>query len=49
MTSGCSAGLTHATAACVGGGNPDLYVRMPNLSGFAKDEVIIPEALAQRL
>jgi len=43
VTSGCSAGLTHATAACVAGGNPDLYVRMPNLSGFAKDEVIIPK------
>ena len=42
VTSGCSAALTHATAACVAGGNPDLHVRMPNLSGFAKDEVIIP-------
>ncbi len=43
VTSGCSAGLTHATAACVAGGNPDLYVRMPNLNGFEKDEVIIPK------
>ena len=42
VTSGCSAALTHATAACVAGGNPDLHVRMPNLTGFAKDEVIIP-------
>ena len=42
VTSGCSAGLTHATAACVAGGNPDLHVRIPNLAGFAKDEVIIP-------
>ena len=42
VTSGCSAALTHATAACVAGGNPDLHVRMPNLAGFAKDEVIIP-------
>ena len=42
VSSGCSAGLTHATAACVAGGNPDLHVRIPNLSGFAKDEVIIP-------
>ena len=42
VTSGCSAGLTHATAACVAGGNPDLHVRIPNLQGFAKDEVIIP-------
>ena len=42
VTSGCSAGLTHATAACVAGGNPDLHVRIPNLAGFPKDEVIIP-------
>src|SRR5260370_37399355 len=32
VSSGCSAGLTHATAACVAGGNPDLHVRIPNLS-----------------
>jgi L-seryl-tRNA(Ser) seleniumtransferase len=42
VSSGCAAALTHATAACVAGGNPDLHVRMPNLSGFPKDEVIIP-------
>src|SRR5205085_2178869 len=42
ISSGCSAGLTHATAACVAGGNPDLHVRMPNLAGFPKDDVIIP-------
>ncbi|MBK9167200.1 MAG: hypothetical protein IPM24_07015 [Bryobacterales bacterium] len=42
VTSGCAAGLTHATAACVAGGNPDLHVRIPNLAGFPKDEVIIP-------
>jgi L-seryl-tRNA(Ser) seleniumtransferase len=43
VTAGCSAALTHATAACVAGGNPDLHIRIPNLSGFAKDEVIIPK------
>src|SRR6185436_13058670 len=43
VSSGCAAGLTHATAACVDGGNPDLHVRIPNLSGFPKDEVIIPK------
>jgi L-seryl-tRNA(Ser) seleniumtransferase len=43
VTSGCSAALTHATAACVAGGNPDLHVRIPNLGGFAKDEAIIPK------
>ena len=42
VTNGCSAGLTLASAACVAGGNPDLHVRLPNLSGFAKDEAIIP-------
>ncbi|HET7218607.1 MAG TPA: hypothetical protein VFJ02_11195, partial [Vicinamibacterales bacterium] len=42
VTSGCSAALTHATAACVAGGNPDLHLRIPHLQGFAKDEVIIP-------
>ena len=42
VASGCAAALTHATAACVAGGNPDLHIRIPNLTGFAKDEVIIP-------
>jgi L-seryl-tRNA(Ser) seleniumtransferase len=42
VTAGCSAALSHATAACVAGGNPDLHVRIPNLAGFAKDEAIIP-------
>lgn len=43
VSSGCSAALTHATSACVAGGNPDLHVRIPNLTGFPKDEVIIPK------
>jgi seryl-tRNA(Sec) selenium transferase len=43
VTCGCAAALTLATAACVAGGNPDLHVRIPNLQGFAKDEVIIPK------
>src|SRR5262245_31421110 len=42
VSSGCAAALTHATAACVAGGNPDLHVRIPHLAGFPKDEVIIP-------
>jgi uncharacterized pyridoxal phosphate-dependent enzyme len=42
VSAGCAAAMSHATAACVAGGNPDLHVRMPNLEGFAKDEVIIP-------
>lgn len=43
VTSGCAAGLTHATAAAVAGGNPDLHIRIPDLHGFAKDEVVIPK------
>jgi L-seryl-tRNA(Ser) seleniumtransferase len=42
VSCGCSAALTHATAACIAGGNPDLHVRIPDLTGFPKDEVIIP-------
>ena len=42
VTTGCSAALTHATAACVTGGNPDLHVRVPDLRGFPRDECIIP-------
>jgi uncharacterized pyridoxal phosphate-dependent enzyme len=41
VTTGCSAAIQNGTAACVAGGNPDLHVRIPNLAGFAKDEVII--------
>lgn len=42
VSSGCAAGLAHSTAACVAGGNPDLHVRIPDLRGFPKDEVVIP-------
>jgi uncharacterized pyridoxal phosphate-dependent enzyme len=42
VSAGCAAAMSHATAACVAGGNPDLHVRIPDLTGFAKDEVIIP-------
>ena len=42
VSSGCAAALTHATAACVAGGNPDLHIRIPHLAGFPKDEVVIP-------
>jgi L-seryl-tRNA(Ser) seleniumtransferase len=44
VSSGCAAGMAHVTAACVTGGNPDLHVRIPDLTGFAKDEVVIPKA-----
>ncbi|MBV8808417.1 MAG: Cys/Met metabolism pyridoxal-phosphate-dependent protein, partial [Acidobacteriaceae bacterium] len=42
VSAGCAAGLAHATSACVAGGNPDLHVRIPDLRGFPKDEVVIP-------
>ncbi len=42
VSSGCAAGLKHVTAACVTGGNPEKLVRIPDLSGFEKTEVIIP-------
>src|SRR5262245_47580618 len=42
VSAGCAAAMSHATAACVAGGNPDLHVKIPNLAGFPKDEVIIP-------
>jgi len=42
VASGCAAALAHATTACVTGGNPELHVRVPDLSGFPKDEVVIP-------
>jgi len=43
VTSGCAAALAHATAACIAGGNPDRHVRIPDLTGFPKDEVVIPK------
>jgi uncharacterized pyridoxal phosphate-dependent enzyme len=42
ITAGCCAALTHFTAACIAGTNPERMQRLPNLSGL-KDEVIIPE------
>ena len=42
VSAGCAAAMSHATAACVAGGNPDLHVRIPNLEGFARDAVIVP-------
>ncbi len=44
VTAGCAAALKHVTAACVTGGNPEKLIRIPDLSGFDKDEVIVPRA-----
>ncbi len=42
VSAGCAAGMKHVTAACVTGGNPEKLVRIPNLTGFEKTEVVIP-------
>ena len=42
VSAGCAAGMKHVTAACVTGGNPERLVRIPDLTGFEKTEVIIP-------
>jgi L-seryl-tRNA(Ser) seleniumtransferase len=43
VTAGCAAAMTHATSACVAGGNPDKHIRLPNTEGLGTDEVIIPK------
>jgi len=42
VATGCAAGMKHVTAACVTDGNPERLVRIPDLTGFPKTEVIIP-------
>lgn len=42
VSAGCAAGLKHVTAACVTGGNPEKLIRIPDLAGMDKTEVIIP-------
>lgn len=42
VSAGCAAGLKHVTAACVTGGNPEKLIRIPDLSGFEKNEVVVP-------
>ena len=42
VSAGCAAGLKHVTAACVTGGNPEKLIRIPDLTGFEKTEVIVP-------
>ncbi|MEJ7682390.1 MAG: hypothetical protein WKG06_31970 [Segetibacter sp.] len=44
VSAGCAAGLKHVTAACVTGGNPEKLIRIPDLTGFEKTEVIIPKS-----
>ena len=42
VSDGCAAGLKHVTAACVTGGNPERLIRIPNLTGMTKTQVIVP-------
>ena len=42
VSAGCAAGMKHVTAACVTGGNPEKLIRIPDLAGFDKTEVVIP-------
>ena len=42
VSAGCAAGLKHLTAACVSGGNPEKLLKIPDLSGLEKTEVISP-------
>jgi D-glucosaminate-6-phosphate ammonia-lyase len=42
VSAGCAAGMKHVTAACITGGNPEKLIRIPDLTGFDKTEVIIP-------
>ncbi|MEX2232135.1 MAG: aminotransferase class V-fold PLP-dependent enzyme [Cyclobacteriaceae bacterium] len=44
VSAGCAAGLKHVTAACVTGGNPEKLIRIPDLTGMDKTEVIIPRS-----
>jgi uncharacterized pyridoxal phosphate-dependent enzyme len=39
---GCAAGIKHVTAACVTGGNPEKLIRIPDLTGMDKTQVIAP-------
>ncbi|HYI94039.1 MAG TPA: hypothetical protein VEX68_10885 [Bryobacteraceae bacterium] len=40
VSSGCAAGMKHVAAACVAGGNPEKLLRIPDLTGLDKTEVV---------
>ncbi len=44
VSAGCAAGIKHVTAGAVSGGNPEKLIRIPNLEGFEKTEVVIPRS-----
>ena len=43
VSAGCAAGMKHVAVACITGGNPEKLIRIPNLAGFEKTEVVIPK------
>src|SRR5215470_19883924 len=43
VTAGCAAAITHVTAACIAGSDPEKMQRLPNVTGL-KNEVIMPTA-----
>ncbi|QRR01627.1 selenocysteine synthase [Dyadobacter sandarakinus] len=44
VSAGCAAGMNEVTAGIISGGNPEKLIRIPNLEGFEKTEVIIPRS-----
>jgi len=44
VSAGCAAGMNEVTAGIISGGNPEKLIRIPNLDGFEKTEVIIPRS-----
>lgn len=42
VSSGCAGGIKITTIASVTGGNPEKLIRLPDITGMDKDEVIIP-------
>jgi D-glucosaminate-6-phosphate ammonia-lyase len=44
IPAGCAAGIKHVTAACVTGGNPEKLIRIPDLTGMDKTQVIVPRS-----
>jgi L-seryl-tRNA(Ser) seleniumtransferase len=42
VSAGCASCLKQATIACVAGGNPEKLIRIPDLTGFGKIDVVIP-------
>lgn len=41
VTAGCAAALKHVTAGCISGGNPEKLIRIPDLTGLDKTEIIM--------